>query len=100
MRARRIASAIFWGLVAILIVAPLGLWSATALWFRLPAPDAVRTVAVGAAGLFALATIVALFSSVRWRALLIFALAFAVVLVWWSEIRPPLARTERYGRAA
>ena len=90
MRARRIASAIFWALVAILIVAPLGLWSATALWFRLPAPDAVRAVAAGAAGLFALTTIVALFSRVRRRALLMFALAFAVVLVWWSEIRPPL----------
>ena len=90
MNATRIAAAIFWTAVAILIVAPIGLWSALALWFRLPAPDAVRAVAAGVAGLAALAAIFALFSRFRWRALGLFALAFAGVVVWWSTILPPL----------
>ena len=43
MNARRILAGIISAAAAILIVAPVGLWSAMALWFRLPAPDAVRT---------------------------------------------------------
>jgi uncharacterized membrane protein len=38
MRVCRIVSAIVGILLAILVIAPLGLWSALALWFRLPAP--------------------------------------------------------------
>jgi hypothetical protein len=91
MNARRIAATIFSAAAAILVVAPVGLWSAMALWFRLPAPDAVRAVAAGVAAIAALATIVALFSRFRWRALGLFALAFAGVVVWWSTILPPLA---------
>src|SRR5271165_2729178 len=90
MNARRVASAIIWTVVSILIVAPVGLWAAMALWFRLAAPDLTRGVAAGLAGLAALATIVALFTRVRWRALGAFALAFAGVLLWWSTILPPL----------
>ncbi len=79
MSASRVVSAIAGILTAILIVAPVGLWSAMALWFRLPAPDAVRAVAAGVAALAALATMIALFTRFRWRALGVFALAFAGV---------------------
>ena len=90
MSASRAVSGIAGILTAILIVAPVGLWSAMALWFRLPAPDAVRAVAAGVAAIAALATMIALFSRFRWRALAGLALAFAGVLVWWSTITPPL----------
>ncbi len=89
MAARRVLSAILRILVAVAVVAPIGLWSALALYFRLPAPEAVRAVGACLAAAVALATIVALFSRFRWRALGLFALAFAGVLVWWSTILPP-----------
>jgi len=75
--------------VALPVLALVGLWSALALWYRLPAPDAVRAVAAAVAGLAALATIVSLFTPSRWRALGLFAVAFAGLLVWWSTIVPP-----------
>ncbi len=90
MRVCRIVSAIVGILLAILVIAPLGLWSALALWFRLPAPEAVRALAAAIAAAAAIATMIALFSRFRWRALGGFGLAFAVVGVWWSTIVPPL----------
>jgi hypothetical protein len=89
MSVSRVVSTIAWVFVSILVVAPVGLWSALALWFRLPAPDAVRGFAAGVAAIAAIVTMFALFSRVRWRALAAFALAFAGVLVWWSTILPP-----------
>jgi len=72
-----------------LVVAPLSAWAAAALWFRLPAPDWLKAVACGIVAVGALATIVALFTAARWRALSVFALAFVGVSLWWSSIRPP-----------
>ncbi len=89
MRAKRAALAILGAVVALLLVAPVGLWIAAALWFRLPAPDAVRAVAAAFAGLAAVATAIALFSRWRWRAAGLFALLFAGVALWWSTITPP-----------
>ena len=89
MRARAVTSAIFGICASVLIVAPLSAWTAAAFWFRLPLPQWARAVACGLAALAALATIVALFTRARWRALLLFALAFAGAIVWWSSIRPP-----------
>ncbi len=90
MTSKPIAAAILSAIAAIVIVAPLGLWSAMALWFRLPPPDAVRAVAAGVAGLVTLATMIALSTRFRWRALGLFAILFAGVVVWWSAILPPL----------
>ena len=84
MRARPIASAII-AVCAALIVAPLSAWAAAALWFRLPLPEWARLVACGLVALGALATIVALFTRARLRALLLFALAFAGVVLWWGS---------------
>jgi hypothetical protein len=81
--------AIVWGLVAILIIAPIGLWTTLALWFRLPGPDAVRAVGAAIAAAAAVAAIVSLFTRVRWRALGVYAVLFAAILAWWSTIRPP-----------
>src|SRR5579871_2664043 len=90
MRAKRIAAAIGAFGVSLLVIAPVGAWSAAALWFRLPAPEWDRAGVAGAVALGALATIVALFTRARWRALLVFAAAFAIVAFWWSTVRPPL----------
>ena len=89
MDARRIASAIIWAVVSLLAVAPAGAWAALALWFRLPAPDWVKAAAVAAVALAACCTIVALFTSARWKALGAFACAFAVVALWFAAIEPP-----------
>ena len=90
MKAKRIAAAIFRAATAIVVVAPVGLWLAMALWFRIPGPDAVRAVAAGVAALAALATMIALFTRFHWRALGLFAILFAGVALWWSTIQPPL----------
>ena len=89
MRARTVASAILAVCASALIVAPLSAWTAAALWFRLPAPEWARAAACCLVALGALATIIALFTRVRWRALLLFALAFAGAILWWGTIRPP-----------
>src|SRR5271169_4500854 len=79
-------------LVAILVVAPISAWSALALWFRLPAPEALRGAGAIAFAVLGLATIVALFMrrSRSLIALAVFALAFGGLLAWWSTIMPPL----------
>lgn len=90
MRGKRIASAIGTICVSAFIVAPIGAWSAAAVWFRGPAPEWARAALCGVVVLVALATIRALFTRARWLALLAFALAFAGVALWWSTICPPV----------
>ena len=79
-------------IAAIVVIAPLTAWSALALWFRLPAPEALRGAAAIVFALLGLATIAALFMR-RSRSLLalaVFAVAFGGLLAWWSTITPPL----------
>jgi hypothetical protein len=83
----RIASATLWGCVSLLLIA-LAAWAATALRFRFPAPEWARVAAAGVFALIAIATVVAVFTRRRWAALLVFGLAFAGVVIWWSTIRP------------
>ncbi|MDR3448690.1 MAG: DUF4105 domain-containing protein [Alphaproteobacteria bacterium] len=85
---RRIGAAIGWGLLALLILFPIGLWATLALWFRIPGPEWVRAFAAGAFGLLALATIAAPLFGRRLRMLGCFALAFAAIVVWWGTIQP------------
>ena len=89
---RRVVGTLLRVLVSALVIAPISAWSALALWFRLPAPEALRAAAAIVFALLGLATIVALFMrrSRSLSALVIFALAFAGLLVWWSTIKPPL----------
>jgi hypothetical protein len=86
---RRIASAIVWLLISLLIVVPVSAWSAMALWFRFPGPDWARAAAAGLFVVFGLGTAIALFGRRRAMAAAAFALAFAALIVWWSTIRPP-----------
>jgi hypothetical protein len=77
---------------AIVVIAPISAWGALALWFRLPAPEALRGAAAIAFAVLGLATIVALFMrrSRSLIALAVFAVAFGGLLAWWSTIKPPL----------
>jgi hypothetical protein len=85
----RKAAAFVWGLVALFVIFPTGVWASLALWFRTPGPEWIRAIAAGAFGLLALATIIRLFSGRRLRSLGLFAAAFGAVLIWWSTIKPP-----------
>ena len=89
MTAGRLASTIGWISLSALVVAPLTAWAALALWFRLPAPEWARAAAAGVFVIIALATVRALFTRIRWVGLLVFALAFGGVVVWWGTIEPP-----------
>ena len=70
------------------MIVPASLWSALALWFRLPAPEGLRALAAGLFAIFGLATVAALFSRRRWGAVIAFALAFSGLMVWWGAIEP------------
>jgi hypothetical protein len=89
MRARTVVSATLAAFASALVIAPLSAWAAAALWFQLPLPEWAKAVACGFVALGALATIVALFTAARWRALMPFAIAFGGAILWWTTIRPP-----------
>jgi hypothetical protein len=87
---RRAAGALLRVLVSALIIAPITAWSALALWFQLPAPEALRGAAAIVFAILGLATIAALFTRRSLIGLIVFAAAFGGLLVWWSTIKPPL----------
>lgn len=72
-----------------LIVALAAAWAGLAVWYKLPTPEIARAAAGGLVVLLGLATIIALFTRLRFRALILFALVLAAVAVWWSTIKPP-----------
>jgi len=84
----RIVSTTLWACISVLLIAPLAAWSVMALWFRLPVADSAKVAIAGAFALIAIVTTVALFTRHSWPSLLVFALAFAAVAIWWSTIQP------------
>jgi hypothetical protein len=77
-------------LISALVIAPVSAWSALALWFRLPAPEAFRAAAAILFAILGLATIAALFMRRSLTGVVVFALAFGGLLFWWGTITPPL----------
>jgi uncharacterized protein DUF4105 len=73
-------------LVLALLIAIATAWTSLALWYRFPALESIRGLVAGLFVLVGVATIVALFDRVRWRALVCFIGAFGAVLVWWTTI--------------
>ncbi|MBY2987930.1 DUF4105 domain-containing protein [Rhizobium leguminosarum] len=71
-----------------LIVAALTAWGSLAFWYRLPLPGAGRAIGACVFLTFGLLTVAALSSRLRMRAILSFAVAFALVLFWWNSIEP------------
>ena len=74
-------------LMAVVTVATA--WAGFALWFRLPVPTWGRNLACALFVALGLATIAALFGSMRLRALTVFLVAFIALVGWWSTIKPP-----------
>lgn len=66
-----------------------GGWGALALYYSGPQDGPWRYGLVGAFTLVAVAALIALgFARWRWRALAVYFVLFAVVLIWWRDIEP------------
>ncbi len=74
--------------MALLICALMTVWGGLALWYRFPGPEGLRLVIGCSFVLLGSSTLLAQFRSSRFKALVIFALAFAGLLGWWSTIEP------------
>lgn len=72
----------------VLVLLGTGLWSALALYYRLPLPEGGRIVAAAAWGLAALGVIGRPWRPFHGKAVATYALAFALLLVWWGRIGP------------
>jgi len=89
-RGRRAAGLLLRILVSAFVIVPLSAWGALALWFRVPAPEALRAVAAIVFAILGLAAIVALFTRRGLAGIGVFAAAFCALFIWWSTIKPPL----------
>ena len=87
-RMGRVARMLVAALVTLFIIVPVTAWTALALWYRVPAPAAVRLLAAAMFIVLAMASAVRLFTGRRRRALVAFGLAFGLVLIWWHTIEP------------
>lgn len=74
-------------LAATLLLGVPALWGALALWFQAPGGQ-FRSVFVLMWSAFALGVLIALWEGRAGLAFLSFALAFAVLLIWWQRISP------------
>lgn len=76
-------------LVGVLVVLAAAVWGALALFYGNLLIEALRAPVAGLFGLAGIvAAIVVLFSRRRWKAAGAFAVAFILLLAWWSTIRP------------
>ncbi|MBJ2154387.1 Lnb N-terminal periplasmic domain-containing protein [Variovorax sp. IB41] len=75
-------------LVASLAVLLSAAWACAALWYQLPATPAVKIAAGVLWAGFGLAAIALLWRGRAARALLSYAVGFAMVLAWWGTILP------------
>jgi len=85
----RVASAIVWTCVSLLIVLPLTAWAALALWYRLSTTPVEGIVAACVFILLGLGSMTALFTRHRVKGAVCFAAAFGGLLIWWNTIAPP-----------
>lgn len=80
-----------WAILAVLLAILIAIavtWASLALWYRLPVSELARGLAAGLFALFGVFTITTLFGPWRFKAILAFTAAFALVLVWWNTIKP------------
>ncbi|MDH6169902.1 hypothetical protein M2282_005072 [Variovorax boronicumulans] len=75
-------------LLASLAVLLSAAWACAALWYQLPAAPALKIAAGVLWAGFGLAAMVLLWRGRSARALLSYALGFAMVLAWWGTIQP------------
>ncbi|HTO29778.1 MAG TPA: DUF4105 domain-containing protein [Pararhizobium sp.] len=72
----------------LLIVILTSAWASLALWYRLPMADIPRGVIAGLFAVLGLFTVVTLFGRRRLKAMIVYAVTFALVCIWWSTIQP------------
>jgi Domain of unknown function (DUF4105) len=75
---------------AILVTAVLsiGAWCSIAIWFRFPTGDLVRGLLSAASFAFTLVTLAFIATRKRWFALAAYFGFFALVVGWWTTIKP------------
>ena len=74
-------------LVATLLLGVPAVWGALALWYQAPGGQ-LKGILVLLWSAFALGVLIALWQGRAGLAFLSFALAFAVLLIWWQRITP------------
>lgn len=75
-------------IVAILLIILLTAWTCVALWFQGPGGAVLRSLWMALSIVFSLAVLIVLNRGHAPLALLIFAAAFGIVLVWWHALKP------------
>jgi hypothetical protein len=75
-------------LAASLALLLTALWACLALWYQLPATPVLKIAAAVLWGCFGLVALVLLWRGRAARALLSYAVGFAVLMTWWSTILP------------
>jgi uncharacterized protein DUF4105 len=85
----RVASAILWTCVSLLIVLPLTAWGALAFWFRLSTTQVGGIFAACLFILLGLGSMASLFTRHRVKGAVCFAVALGGLIIWWSTIVPP-----------
>src|ERR1700744_1364005 len=78
-------------LVATLLLGIPGVWAALALWYQAPGGP-LRSVIVLLWSAFTVGVLIALWQGRAGLAFLTFAVAFAVILIWWQSITPTNGR--------
>ncbi|AXI48792.1 hypothetical protein C1J03_06890 [Sulfitobacter sp. SK012] len=75
--------------VLFLTVAYATAWGTLALWYKLPGPNLVVGVAAVSFGIFGISTLIAFFTSLRWRWFWVFGVSLVALNVWWNTLVPP-----------
>ncbi|MDW3221630.1 MAG: DUF4105 domain-containing protein [Paracoccaceae bacterium] len=78
-----------WVVLACCCIAILTFWGALALWFRLPGSDTLRYMACGLTACLGSSAFIAQFNARRFKAAVIFAIAFLGLIGWWAFLEPP-----------
>jgi len=75
-------------LVAAIVIVGIAAWGGLAIYYRAPFGETARQAAGIAFGLLGAAAIIGVFARRVRRATIAFAVAFVLLLVWWSTITP------------
>jgi len=74
--------------IATLFVGVPAIWGALALWYRGPGRPAVKALVVLIWAAFSLTTLIASWQGQLTAGVLVFAVAFSGVLIWWTRLAP------------
>ena len=75
--------------IVILAIGLMTVWACLALFYKFPAPEALRNITAILFGLVGITAVSSLIGRFRWLPILIFLVAFGSVVIWWASIKPP-----------